>query len=115
MLRSKKVLLAGLISICILGGWTLQEDDNRFKSSLIQIEGLVDSEEWDKASEEAYQLRDIYQNEKWKYQLLGDENNYKGIQKEMEKLLASISVEDKKQVKVETAVIRTLYKDIYFY
>jgi hypothetical protein len=114
MLRSRKVLLCGLIFICFLGGWGIQGDDDNFENQLNKVENLVKSEKWREASQEAFQLKKIYQKEKWKYQLLGDRKNYKGLRKEIEKLLASIRVKDEKQANVEVAIIRTLYKDIYF-
>ncbi|QDP39559.1 DUF4363 family protein [Radiobacillus deserti] len=114
MKKVRELILTSIVVICLLGGWGVKETENPFIRTIDEINEQTDEKNWKEATEETEKLRDMYEREKWKYQLLGEESSYKGIEREIEKLLAALGEKDNQQSKVSTATIKVLYRDIYF-
>lgn len=78
-----------------------------------QIEKLVGEKQWGKASVEAEALMKMYQKQKWKFQLLGDEAEYEGLSQEIAKLQAAIKVQGQVETHVAIAAIKELLVQMY--
>lgn len=79
-----------------------------------EISTFVNGAKWDKASEEVKAMVELYQKNKWKFQLLGDEMEYSGLNQEIIKLKVSIEEEDKKEAKANLALIQDYIRAIYY-
>lgn len=77
------------------------------------ISSLINKEDWANALENSTKLKAIYNRQLWKLQLLGDEQEYDRLSREIEKLKASVKQKDKKQSQVSIAIIKTLIDEIY--
>ncbi|HET7657304.1 MAG TPA: hypothetical protein VFK37_03355, partial [Bacillales bacterium] len=55
-----------------------------FFKKISQIDRLVDKGKWQEAAKETAALRKLYQKKKWKMQLLGDEGEYEGLDRELD-------------------------------
>ncbi|MFT9846906.1 DUF4363 family protein [Aneurinibacillus sp. REN35] len=78
-----------------------------------QIEKLVGEKQWNKASVEAEALMNMYQKQKWKFQLLGDEAEYEGLNQEIAKLQAAIKVQGQVETHITIAAIKELLVQMY--
>jgi len=92
---------------------TLSKAGEPFYKQISQINRLVQKGHWKAAEKETSALRKMYQKKKWKLQLIGDEGEYEGLDREMDRLSEAVSAKDKAQTKVELGAIRSLIRNIY--
>ncbi|WP_027723812.1 DUF4363 family protein [Tuberibacillus calidus] len=69
--------------------------------------------DWNKAYEQAVDLRKHFDKNRWKYQLLGDEQEYEGISNDIENLKAAILARDKSMALILTYDIKEVFDQIY--
>lgn len=79
-----------------------------------EIISLVNQLQWEKAKEEVRVIEDLYQKDEWKFQLLGDESEYDGLNQEISQLKVSIQEEDKMEAKSSLVIIQDYIRAIYF-
>jgi|SRR5690625_368477 len=68
---------------------------------------------WKKLQTDAEKLKKNYQSNKWKIQLLGDEDEYETLNESINKLIIAIEEKDQTQSKLELAIIKVIAEDIY--
>src|SRR5699024_1223244 len=78
------------------------------------VKGLVNDTHWKKAEEEGKHIEKLYKENKWKYQLMGDETEYNKLDEEISKLQVSLEEKDTKVAKRNIAVIQHFIESIYF-
>lgn len=79
-----------------------------------KIHSLVESGKWDSANEASKSIETMYKDQKWKYQLLGDESEYNGLIQEIAQLQVAVEEQDKKEAKLHIALIKNYLKAMYF-
>lgn len=78
-----------------------------------QLEQALDHPEWEQITRQVYELKEIYEDNKWKLQLLGDEGEYEGLNESINKIIAAAKEEDTSNLRMELATVRSLIADIY--
>ena len=79
-----------------------------------EIKTLVNQQEWDKAKEGSKDIYQLYKENKWKYQFLGDETEYNTLNQHIQKLIISIEEQDTKEAKFNLAMIEHYMESLYF-
>ena len=69
--------------------------------------------DWDQAYKQTVDLRNHFNKNRWKYQLLGDEQEYEGISNDIENLKAAIIAKDKASALIYVYDIREVFNQIY--
>jgi hypothetical protein len=116
MKKAYSVVILFLTMFWILGGCSNDGINNSpIKYQIQEIKALVDGKNWSEASMAARNLKQLYEEKKWKLQLLGDETEYEGIDREIDKLSAAIEEKEPVQIKLGLAQIHTYLKSIYLY
>lgn len=108
---TKFPLLIGIvISLFVLGGCQSEEG---FYKKISDINQSVAHSDWNQTKAGVKKLSKMYEDKRWTLQLLGDEEEYEGINVALEILKESADAKDKTQVKVELGTIRGRLIDIY--
>ena len=112
-----KFIKAGIIfSICIsmLFGCSgkIQKDPLHMHSN--EVTALVDKLEWDKAKRGADNIDKLFKKNKWKYQLLGTDTEYMGLDRHIKKLKISIEAKDTEEAKKDLQMIKHYIESLYF-
>lgn len=84
-----------------------------FFNHMDQLEQALDHPEWEQITLQADELKDIYEDNKWKLQLLGDEGEYEQLNESINKIIAAAKEEDTTNVRMELATAKSLVTDIY--
>lgn len=102
------LLMAIIISSCsnITG-------EDVFLTYISSLEQSLDQEDWQHVKKQADELIEVYNDHKWKVQLLGDEGEYEGLVESMHRFIVAIDDEALIEAKLELSTIKTLIKDIY--
>ena len=79
-----------------------------------EIKTLVNQQEWEKAKEGSKDIDQIYKENKWKYQFLGDKTEHKTLNQHIQKLIISIEEQDREEVKFNLAMIENSLESLYF-
>ena len=74
---------------------------------------LIERNEWQQAIEPTEKLKQLYLKNKWKYQFLGDEEEYEQLNREIAKLRVAIKEQDTLESKIIIASILSIIHDIY--
>ncbi|MBM0066788.1 DUF4363 family protein [Alkalicoccobacillus gibsonii] len=106
-----KIILFTVI-ILLLSGCNVVGGD-LFYNPLNQIEETLDQSDWEQAEKYANAFEDIYQKNKWKLQLIGDEGEYEGLNESIQRMIAGVKQKDMTNVRIELATARSLISDIY--
>ena len=59
-----------------------------------QLEQALDHPKWEQITLRAYELKEVYEDNKWKLQLLGDEGEYEGLNESINNIIAAAKEED---------------------
>ncbi|WP_010649773.1 DUF4363 family protein [Oceanobacillus massiliensis] len=102
-----------LLVLVALSGCAGKIGGDYFFNQIDQLEQALDDSEWKKMNAQAAQLKEIYQDNKWKIQLLGDEGEYEGLYQSINKLIAAAKEEDTVNFRIELSTIRSFVEDIY--
>ncbi|MCC3357308.1 DUF4363 family protein [Bacillus sp. REN16] len=76
---------------------------------------LINGSQWEMADNAAQGMQKIFNKNKWKYQLLGDESEYTGLHQEISKLKVSIEEKDKPEAKRNIVIIQDHIRSIYLH
>jgi len=105
-----------ILSICIpllfRCSGSIKKDPVHSHSS--EVTALVDELEWNKAEQGADDLEKLFKKNKWKYQLLGTDTEYMGVDRHIKKLQISIEEKDKEEAKKDSAMIKHYIESLYF-
>ncbi|MFD1335757.1 DUF4363 family protein [Oceanobacillus iheyensis] len=77
------------------------------------LEKGLDEPDWEEISMQAKKLKKMYEKDKWKFQLIGDEGEYEELYKSINNLLATVKEKDTLSTRMEIANTRSLLEDIY--
>lgn len=102
-----------ILVIILFSGCTKTIGGEFLLNHIDQLEQALDHKDWEKISYQANELKNIYEDNKWKLQLLGDEGEYEGLNESINKIIAATMEEDVTNVRMEIATARTFVKDIY--
>lgn len=102
-----------LLVLVALSGCEGKIGGDYFFNQIDQLEQALDDSEWNKMNAQTAQLKEIYQDNKWKIQLLGDEGEYEGLYQSINKLIAAAKEEDTVNFRIELSTIRSFVEDIY--
>lgn len=112
----KRLLPGIMIALLVIGGWSHPADarsGKAFFQQIDQIKEYANQGKWDKANQAATSLQKLYHKKEWKLQLLGDEAEYEGVNRELDNLKGAIAAKDKTEVIMELSTIGALLKSIY--
>lgn len=104
------VLLSMLL---FLTACTNQVGGEVFFNHINELEKGLDQPDWTELSRQADELKKMYEEDKWKLQLLGDEGEYEELYKSINKLIATVREKDPLSTRIEVAIARSLLEDIY--
>lgn len=107
----KKLLV--LCCFLFLTACTDQIGGKAFFEHIDKLENGLDQPQWEELAIQANELKEMYEKDKWKIQLLGDEGEYESLNESLNNLLATIKEEDTLTTRMELATILTLFEDIY--
>ncbi len=99
--------------ILLLSGCTNKIGGEVFFNRLDDMEQALEQEEWNTLTQHAEELKRIYNDQKWKLQLLGDEGEYENLYRSINNLIAAIKEKDSVNVRLELATTRSFLEDIY--
>lgn len=78
-----------------------------------ELEQYVDAENWTEAGHAVKELDRHFRRKYWLLQLLGDEEEYEGIDRNMAQVTAAVKERDKTQVKLLLAETRMMLRHIF--
>lgn len=107
----KKILYIAMI--ILLSGCAITLDNGSLLDQVNQLEQALDDPNWNEINEKTYQIKSIYEKNKWKIQLLGDEGEYEGLNEGINRVIAATKERDTTNVRLELATVKSLIKDIY--
>src|SRR5690606_16474310 len=105
-----------MIYICLLLLLTGCENNiggDAFFHKINEIENALDEPNWDDVVYQAKELKELYKKDKWKLQLLGDEDEYESLHESINKLITATKGKDLTNIKMELTTIHTYIEDIY--
>lgn len=97
----------------LLFGCSNISGENEMKEQVEKIRTSLEKPDWNQVKELADELHRMYDENEWKLQLLGDEDEYESLYESINHLLVSVEEKDVKDTKLELASIQTFLKDIY--
>nr|WP_253288761.1 DUF4363 family protein [Amphibacillus sp. MSJ-3] len=99
--------------ILLLTGCSNQVGGEAFFNHLDEFEKELDQPNWTELSIQADELKEMYEKNKWKLQLIGDEGEYEELYKSISNLIATVKEEDTLSTRMEIATTRALLEGIY--
>ncbi|GAB3804549.1 DUF4363 family protein [Virgibacillus kimchii] len=84
-----------------------------FFKQINEMENGLEDPNWEEAIVQAKELKEIYKNNKWKIQLLGDEDEYESLYESINKLITVTKEKDLMNTRLELVTIHTYIEDIY--
>lgn len=109
----KNKLLCLIILMILLTTVGCSSENSAISRKMEGISHLVEKKKWEQAASEVNELKDVYQDQKLKLQFLGDEQEYEGVSREMNKLIPALEEKDVLEVKKELAAIDGYLESIY--
>ncbi|MFD1361038.1 DUF4363 family protein [Lentibacillus salinarum] len=112
-----KILRLGMIFIglfILFGCSTETIQQLPISETATDIEYLVNEGQWKQAKEGASQIRSLYKDNEWRYQLMGDKTEYSNLDEEISKLQVSIEEKDTEEAKRSIAGIKHYIESLYF-
>ncbi|MFC0300811.1 DUF4363 family protein [Virgibacillus soli] len=110
MFRKKWVLLCMLV---LLVGCSNVTGKKALSAHIDQLEEALNKQDWEPLQDQATELKDLYDKNKWKIQLIGDEGEYEQLDESIDKFIAAIEMRKQTEAKLELATIRSLVQAIY--
>ncbi|OZU87338.1 hypothetical protein CIL03_17260 [Virgibacillus indicus] len=107
----------GLLCICLMlliscSNETIQNKHISQKAEAIKT--LITQSQWDKAVIQGRQFEQVYADNKWKYQLLGDITEYDRLDQHIRKLNVALEEKDKEEAKLNLTMIEHYIESLYF-
>ncbi|TXL64055.1 DUF4363 family protein [Cerasibacillus terrae] len=110
---NKTTILFCFCILLILVGCENNVGGHAFFNQINEIENSLEDPNWDKITLQAEELKEMYKKDKWKLQLLGDEEEYETLYESINKLIIAIEEKDRTNIRLELSVIHTHIEDIY--
>ncbi|MBC5638687.1 DUF4363 family protein [Ornithinibacillus sp. BX22] len=110
---NKVIILFCFSFLLILAGCENNVGGHAFFDQINEIENSLENPDWDRVTAQAEELKKLYKKDKWKLQLLGDEDEYESLYESINKLIVAIEEKDRTNIKLELSVIHTHIEDIY--
>lgn len=113
---SKFRLILGLVALLILiTGCDVfkTEKDVLLLNSVTNLQHQIEKDEWDKALSNINKFENLYEERKWKLQLLGELEDYKEVELEIAALKESVKEQEKLDAKIGLAQIKHRLHVIY--
>lgn len=110
----KKVIfiILSLIAFPLFG--CSEKTIQQFEGSLQRIEdAIISPSDWTTAEVEVISLKKSFDKNLWKMQLLGDENEYESLKKDLLQLEAAIHAQDKSQTIIFISSIKSEVTSIF--
>lgn len=101
------------IIILLLSGCSDPVGGEVFFNHIDEMEQALDQQEWNMITQYVEDFKKIYKDEQWKLQLLGDEEEYEGLYRSINNLVAAVKEEDSVNLRMELATSRTILEQIY--
>ena len=79
-----------------------------------EIKTLTNKAEWDKVKEDSNEIYQLYKDNEWKYQFLGNETEFKTLEQHIQRLIISAEEEDKTEAKFNLSMIEHYVESLYF-
>lgn len=108
----KKILIY-LGFFLLLTGCENNIGGDAFFQQISEIENKLEEPNWKEVVIQAEVLKELYKKDKWKIQLLGDEDEYESLYESINKLITASEEEDFINAKMELTTIHTHIEDIY--
>lgn len=108
----KKICIPITLSLLLMGCSNLTGKD-AFFDEMKKFEVAVEQENWTELENYITKFKDLYDKEKWKVQLLGDEGEYETLEENIDHLIVSIQEKDILETKLTLATIKSLLNFIY--
>jgi hypothetical protein len=102
-----------ILLLILLTGCSNHTGKNDFSKKINSMEQALLSPDWIQLKSLGNELEQLYLDNQWKIQLLGDEDEYESLQESINQLLVSIEEKDVTEIKLEMATIKTFIEDIY--
>ncbi|WP_085524418.1 DUF4363 family protein [Tuberibacillus sp. Marseille-P3662] len=108
----KRVIFLSFLLITVTG-CTNRIGGDIFFNQIDELQYSLNHSEWEQFTNEANELKRLYEEDKWVLQLLGDEGEYEALHENINQLIAATKEKDRTQTRVSLASIRTLLQNIY--
>ncbi|MDQ0208583.1 DUF4363 family protein [Alkalicoccobacillus murimartini] len=108
-----KTIVFYIMLLIVLTGCSDAVGSSHFFKQVNQLEEALNQSDWDQIEIHANEFKELYQTNKWKLQLIGDEGEYEGLNESIQKIIAGVKEEDIINVRIELASARSLIADIY--
>ncbi|WP_158077315.1 DUF4363 family protein [Caenibacillus caldisaponilyticus] len=112
----KKMLAALALTACLTAAPLARAEAQTpkpVKIKLIRIEQSIEHNNWQKAWRQTADFQRYYRKNEWKYQLMGDEQEYEQLAVDIEQLKAAIKAKDRAGVLKLTANIKATLDQIF--
>ena len=110
----KKVIFIILLLIAFPLFGCSEKTIQQFEGSLQRIEdAIISPSDWTTAEVEVISLKKSFDKNLWKMQLLGDENEYESLKKDLLQLEAAIHAQDKSQTIIFISSIKSEVTSIF--
>ncbi|MCT1577936.1 DUF4363 family protein [Oceanobacillus kimchii] len=108
-----KKAMVFLCCLLLLTACTSPVGGTAFFDHIDALEKGLDEPDWEEISIQAKKLKKMYEKDKWKFQLIGDEGEYEELYKSINNLLATVKEKDTLSTRMEIANTRSLLEDLY--
>ncbi|GGP09180.1 DUF4363 family protein [Oceanobacillus neutriphilus] len=109
----KKIIIIFTLIFIILSGCTNQVGGDHFFNQIDKLEKAIAQPEWSKVTSQAEELKQMFEEDKWKIQLIGDEDEYEGLDESISNLIAAAKEEDSINTRLELATVKSIFEGIY--
>ena len=99
--------------IFLLSGCSIRTGGEAFFTQIDEIEQALEQPEWNTITQHAEELKKIYQDEKWKIQLIGDEGEYEDLNESINRVIAVAKEKDSSNIRLELATTKSILEEIY--
>jgi hypothetical protein len=107
------ISVIALVSLTIAAGRADAAGVDPVEKQADAIMELIERKQWDEAVEPTKKLKELYLKNKWKYQLLGDEEEFEHLNLEIDKLRVAVRTKDSTEAQIILATIQSILTDIY--
>ncbi|MDF2857085.1 MAG: hypothetical protein K0Q87_2936 [Neobacillus sp.] len=108
----KKWILTLILFIPLCGCSSIT-GENEFSKMINSIEQASNEPDWKQLKSLGKDIEQLYQQNQWKIQLMGDEDEYESLQESINHLIVVIEEQDLTEIKLEVSTIKTFLEDIY--
>jgi hypothetical protein len=115
--QCKKTLLKGILLFVLIFSMTTQTADaqapKEVRDKVSNIIISIRHTDWNMAYKQTVDLRGYYNKNRWKLQLMGDEQEYEGLSSDIENLKAALIAKDKAEALIFIYDIKEIFNQIF--